>query len=323
LQALLPHASLGVHRFAMPRVLGRGDLITPIGVSRLARKLDIDILHGHGAKGGFYARLARLGGSKAIAVYTPHGGVLHFSRSSPSGRVFHSLERLLMHRTTAIIFESRYAAQTYAQLIGVPTCPTRVIYNGLAAGEFVPVAPLENAADFVFVGELRDLKGIHVLIDALAGVRGADGSQASLVMAGDGGAREALVRQIERLGLTLAVTLLGAQPARPSFARGRIAVVPSLAESLPYIVLEAAAAQLPVIATGVGGIPEIFGPTAEHLVPAGDVAALRVAMQRTLDDPSAATAQMKQRIGFISDHFSLEHMVANIAEVYKSGLHKA
>lgn len=320
LQALLPHASLGIHRFAMPRVLGRGDLGTPLGVHRLARELDIDVLHGHGAKGGFYARLARLGGSKAIAVYTPHGGVLHFNKASPSGLVFHLLERLLMWQTSAIIFESQFAEQTYAQLIGTPHCPTRVIYNGLEAGEFVPVAPQPDAADFVFVGELRDLKGIHVLIEALAEVKRADGSQASLVMAGDGGAHAALVSQIGALGLSEAVTLLGAQPARPSFAKGRIAVVPSLAESLPYIVLEAAAAQLPVIATRVGGIPEIFGPTAEHLVPAGDVAALRAAMQRAIDDPVAATAQMQQRLGYIADHFSLEHMVANIAEVYKSGL---
>ena len=323
LRALLPHASLGIHRFAMPRVLGRGDLAAPIGVHRLARALDIDILHGHGAKGGFYARLAKLGGGKAIAVYTPHGGVLHFSKSSASGRVFHLLERLLMRQTTAIIFESHYAEQTYGRLIGVPTCPTRVIYNGLQQGEFVPMPPAPDAVDFVFVGELRDLKGIHVLIDALAGVKRADGSQANLVMAGDGGARDALVSQIETLGLTRAVSLIGAQPARQSFARGRIAVVPSLAESLPYIVLEAAAAQLPVIATNVGGIPEIFGPTAEHLVPAGDAVALRAAMQRSLDDPAAAQAQMQHRLKFVADHFSLERMVANIAEVYETGLRKA
>ena len=62
-------------------------------------------------------------------------------------------------------------------------------------------------------------------------------------------------------------------------------MVPSLAESLPYVVLEAAAAQLPVIATRVGGIAEIFGPTAASLVPANDAAALAAAMQAALDDP--------------------------------------
>lgn len=316
LQALLPHASLGIHRFAMPRVLGRGDLVTPLGVRRLARSLQIDILHGHGAKGGFYARLARLGGGKNVALYTPHGGVLHFSRSSASGRVFHGLERWLMAQTAAIIFESQYAKATYSNLIGTPTCPTEVIYNGLQPEEFEPVVPLPHAADFVFVGELRDLKGIHILVEALKGVTRPDGQLATLVMAGDGGAKTALVEQIAALGLSERVTLLGAQPARTAFAQGRIAVVPSLAESLPYIVLEAAAAELPVIATRVGGIPEIFGPTAHSLVPANDAASLRLAMQAALDHPERADGEMRQRLAYVGEHFSLGTMAGAIEALY-------
>lgn len=323
LAELLPHASLGIHRFAMPRVLGGGDLVTPFGVRKLAKSLDIDVLHGHGAKGGFYARLARIGGGKAVALYTPHGGVLHFSKSSVSGRAFHSLERWLMAQTSAIIFESSYAQTTYSALIGAPTCPTQVIHNGLTPDEFIPVPPAPDAADFVFVGELRDLKGIHVLIDALAGVKRPDGKPATLVMAGDGGARAALEAQIGQLGLTDRVALLGAQPARPTFAKGRIAVVPSLAESLPYIVLEAAAAQLPVISTRVGGIPEIFGPTAGSLIPANDAAALRAAMQSALDHPDEAQTEMRVRLAYISEHFSLAAMAGSIEALYFSLLKTA
>jgi len=316
LTELQPHAELGIHRFEMPRVLGAGDLVTPLAVRRLARSLNIDVLHGHGAKGGFYARLSRLGGGKAVAVYTPHGGVLHFDRSSTSGRVFHLLERWLMAQTSAVVFESAYAQATYAALIGAPSCSIQVIHNGLAPEEFMPVAPDSDAADFVFVGELRDLKGIHVLVEALAGVTNSDGSPATLVMAGDGGSRDALLAQISSLGLNERVQLIGAQPARPSFARGRIAVVPSLAESLPYIVLEAAAAQLPVIATRVGGIPEIYGPTASQLVPANDAPALRLAMQAALDVPEAAHAEAKIRGDYIAEHFSLARMAGDIEELY-------
>lgn len=323
LQALQPFASLGIHRFAMPRVLGSGDIRTPFAVRRLARSLDIDVLHGHGAKGGFYARLARAGGSKAVALYTPHGGVLHFSRHSASGRVFHQLERLLMRQTSAIIFESAYAQSTYAALIGAPTCPAAVIHNGLATDEFVPVQPDEEAADFVFVGELRALKGIHVLVEALSGVVRQDGQKATLIMAGDGGDRPALEAQIERLGLAECVTLLGAQPARPTFRRGRVAVVPSLAESLPYVVLEAAASQLPVIATQVGGIPEIFGSTAQSLVPPNDVAALRAAMQMALNDPAAAQMEMQTRLRFVADRFSLATMVDQIEALYGASIERA
>ena len=323
LQALIPYASLGIHRFAMPRVLGQGDLVTPLAVRRLARSLRIDVLHGHGAKGGFYARLARLGGGKNVVLYTPHGGVLHFSRSSASGRVFHRLEQLLVAQTAAIIFESQYAKQTYADLIGRPTCPTEVIYNGLQPEEFEPVASLPDGADFVFVGELRDLKGIHVLVEALQGVTRPNGQPATLVMAGDGGAKGALVEQITRLGLRDRVTLIGAQPARAAFARGRIAVVPSLAESLPYIVLEAAAAALPVIATRVGGIPEIFGPTAGSLVPASDAGALRLAMQGALEHPQAVQVETQQRLAFVEEHFTLDTMAAAIEALYQRAISAA
>ena len=320
LTELTPHLALGVHRFAMPRVLGSGDLKTPFAVRRLVRSLGIDVMHGHGAKGGFYARLARLGGGKAIAIYTPHGGVLHFSKASTSGRVFHALERALMAQTGAIIFESAYAQATYSALIGQPTCPAQVIHNGLTPDEFIPIEPLPDAADFVFVGELRDLKGIFVLAEALVGVTRRDGTPATLVMAGDGPNRAEFEEQIARLGLSGRVTLLGAQPARPTFAKGRIAVVPSLAESLPYVVLEAAAAQLPVIASNVGGIPEIFGPTAASLVPASDAAALRGAMQAALDNPDAATTEMALRLEHIGAKFAVGPMTDSIEALYHSVL---
>lgn len=322
LTALLPHASLGIHRFAMPRVLGRGDMVTPLGVRKLAKSLNVDVLHGHGAKGGFYARLARVGGGKAAAVYTPHGGVLHFSRASRSGRIFHRLERLLMRQTGAIVFESAYAQKTYSALIGEPTCPTRIIHNGLTPDEFVPVPPDADASDFVFVGELRDLKGIYVLAEALVGVKRPDGQPATLTLAGDGPHRAALVEQIGRLGLTDRITLPGAQPARAMFARGRCIVVPSLAESLPYIVLEAAAAQLPVIATNVGGIPEIFSGTSESLIPPGDAPALQQAMQRVLDNPASAHAEMAVRLARIESSFSLASMAGQIEALYQSLLLK-
>ena len=186
LAGLAPHARLGIHRLAMPRLLGTGDLTTPLAVRRLARTLAIDIMHGHGAKGGFHARLARLAGAQVPAIYTPHGGVLHFSRSSLSGRLFHRLERWLLGQTSAIVFESAYARASYAALIGTPDCPEKIVHNGLAPDEFIAVPPASDAADFVFLGELRALKGIFVLVEALEGLRRPDGLPARLVMAGDG-----------------------------------------------------------------------------------------------------------------------------------------
>lgn len=318
LQALEADAALGIHRFPMPRLFGTADLKTPFAVSALAQKLKVDILHGHGAKGGFYARLAAYGRGKANVFYTPHGGVLHFPADKASGRLFHRIERLLMARTSAIIFESAYAQKTYSALIGAPTCRSAVIHNGLRPEEFVPVEPVEGAADFVFVGELRDLKGIFPLVEALARVRRPDGTPADLVMAGDGADRAALEARIAELGLGDRVRLVGSRPARAVFAMGRNAVVPSLAESLPYVVMEAAAARLPVISTQVGGIGEIFGPTADGLIPPGDAEALARAMTNVLADPAGAQQEMRVRLAHIEAKFSVARMAETIEALYRA-----
>jgi glycosyltransferase involved in cell wall biosynthesis len=142
-------------------------------------------------------------------------------------------------------------------------------------------------------------------------------------MAGDGPSRGQFEARIVQLGLAGRVTLLGAQPARATFAKGHVTVVPSLAESLPYVVLEAAAARLPVIATSVGGIPEIFGPTSTRLVPAGDSQALGAAMQQALDAPQVAQAEMLERLAHIESHFSLGTMAGSIEALYRSLLARA
>lgn len=314
LKALGQHTQLGIHRFVMPRLFGKGDLTTPFAITKLAQRLNIDILHGHGAKGGFYARLALYGRTRARTFYTPHGGVLHYPASSGTGRLFHRIERLLMAKTSAIIFESAYAEKTYSSLIGTPTCRMEIVHNGLRPEEFEPVQSLPDAADFVFVGELRALKGIFVLVEAMALL-----PEARLVMAGDGADRTALEGRIDQLILSDRIKLVGSRPARDVFAMGRCVVVPSLAESLPYIVLEAAAAQLPLIATRVGGISEIFGPTSADLIPPDNAGALAEAMGNVLKEPGKAKTGMEARLTHIKSGFSVGHMTDAIESLYRTG----
>jgi len=320
LDALRPVAKLGIHSVPMPRVIGPGDLTTPFRIRRLAGELQVQVLHGHGAKGGLNARLAAAGVRERVALYTTHGGVLHFPPNSPSGLLFQNFERLLLPLTDAVIFESAFARQKFHELIGLPRCPDPVIHNGLKPAEFEPIAPAPDAADFVFIGEFRALKGTQVLVEALAGVRAPDGRPATLVMAGGGPDIEAFKQRVAALGLGERVTLLGVQPARPTLHRGRCAVVPSLKESLPYVVLEAAAAARPVIATNVGGIPEIFGPTAPNLVAPEDAAALGAAMQAFMDDPARADDEMRMRLRHVQEHFSMDRMVTAIETLYRQVL---
>ncbi len=310
-------ASLGVHRVPIPRLLGASDLITPLRIRRLSKALNVDVLHGHGAKGGFNARLAKLLNRKCVSLYTPHGGALHFDQRKPAGAAFMAIERLLIGQTGALIFESAHAQKVFAEKVKEPRCPHHVIHNGLAASEFEDVSPDQDAADFVYVGELRWLKGIDLLIEALAPLRRPDGTPATLVMAGDGPDAPALREKIQNLGLEQRVTLAGVQPARAMFARGRCVVVPSRAESLPYVVLEAAAAGRPVIATAVGGIGEIFGPTSSELVTPDNARALGVAMAAHLADNTALAASTASRRRHIQAQFSISHMTDQIEAVYR------
>src|SRR4051812_18613130 len=79
---LAPHLTLGLSRVPMSRRIGASDISAQRHVAQRARDTASQVLHGHGAKGGAYARLV---GPRAIRVYTPHGGSLHYDRGSPVG----------------------------------------------------------------------------------------------------------------------------------------------------------------------------------------------------------------------------------------------
>src|SRR2546425_258510 len=84
--------AFGVSRVRMSRQIGPRDVSACAHVTRRAREIAADVVHGHGAKGGAYARLVR---TRAIRVYTPHGGSLHYRWATPSGALYLGLERVL------------------------------------------------------------------------------------------------------------------------------------------------------------------------------------------------------------------------------------
>ena len=313
LAELSPLLALGVTRVAMSRHLGLRDVTAVRRVTHVIAASGADVIHGHGAKGGAYARLV---GARALRAYTPHGGSLHFDPRSPIGFVYLTLERALLPRTDLILFESAYARDVYHARIGTPAAPERVIRNGVATAEFAPVTPAADVSDVVFVGELRRLKGVDVLIEAL-GLLGVSGRPVSATIVGSG-PEAAEFQALARARGLAKVTFPGAMPARDAFARGRVLIVPSRAESLPYIVLEAAAAGLPVLATNVGGIPEIFGPHSNRLVPPGDAAKLAEAIRAALADPAATRAGAQTLRERVRVSFSAEAMVDGVLAAYRT-----
>jgi len=288
LEELSPCLALGFERTAIPRELNPRDVYALHRVSRRIAALKPDVLHGHGAKGAALARLVPNYGH-AIRAYTPHGGSLVYCPGTISGGFYRSVERIMNWRTDLFLFESSYAASLFRTQMGRPPAMVRVVHNGVGDAEFAPVALRADAADIVCVGELRPVKAIDVLIEALALLK-RSGRRVSAAIAGEGPESAPLKAQAQRLEVADQVRFIGYCPAREAFALGRMLVIPSRAESLPYVVLEAAAAGVPIIATAVGGVPEIFGPQADALIPPEDVAALAPSERLLRRVKRAATA---------------------------------
>ncbi|QWG25711.1 glycosyltransferase family 4 protein [Bradyrhizobium sediminis] len=315
LKEIAPRLKLGVHRLAIHREPFPTDVLVWAQIMRLIKRLKPDVLHGHGAKAGAFIRL-RARSKDTIRVYTPHGGSLHYPLNTLKGALYSRLERALMNSTDLFLFESAFARDTYQRTIGVPSGLVRCVFNGVTADEFDPVVTADDATDVAYVGEFRHIKGADLLIDAVARLR-ADGKPVTLTLAGDGEELENLKAQIQRLGLGEAIRFIGHVKARYGFSKGRLLVVPSRGDSMPYVVIEAAAAGIPMVAANVGGIPEIFGEHTDALFAPNIVGAMADAIEIALEDPEAALARARSLRERIFLHFSQKAMVEGVLAGYR------
>jgi len=323
LAELEPALALGVIRLPIRRLPHFSDLAALVAVNRRIAELRPDIVHGHGSKGGVYARLAGLlsPGSNAARCYTPHGGSINYRPGAPSHRLFMAMERILSFRTDVLLFESAYIAGRYRSFVGEPRGLALVVRNGVGAREFEPAPPNADAADFLYVGEFRSAKGIDTLIDALGLLAKRSNRRPHVVMVGDGPDKADLIDRAEKLGVAAQLRFENPMPARQAFALGRIMVVPSRAESLPYIVLEAAGARLPLVATNVGGMGEIFGPFSDRLIACDDPQIMSEALARALDEGAwEQGAKADALADYVARQFSLEKMVDGIIGGYRDAI---
>ncbi|MDP3077449.1 glycosyltransferase family 4 protein [Bradyrhizobium sp.] len=312
---IAPRLKLGVHRLAIRREPFPTDVLVWARFMRLIKRLKPDVLHGHGAKAGAFIRL-KARSRETIRVYTPHGGSLHYPLNTVKGAMYSRLERALMNSTDLFLFESAFARDTYQRTIGIPSGLVRCVFNGVTANEFDPIVPADDATDVVYVGEFRHIKGADLLIDAVARLR-ADGKPVTLTLAGDGEELDHLKAQIARLGLGEAVRFIGHVKARYGFSKGRLLVVPSRGDSMPYVVIEAAAAGMPMMAANVGGIPEIFAEHTDALFAPNIVGAMADAIEIALEDREAAATRARSLRERIFLHFSQKAMVEGVLAGYR------
>ena len=317
--AIQPKLALGLTRVPMQRHIGPGDIVAAFRTYKAISKLNPDVLHGHGAKGGVYSRvfgsLLRAFRSRVARLYSPHGGSLHYDNNVLSGKIFFLAERILERITDCILFVADYERRTFIEKIGTPRKAV-IVYNGLRPAEFEPVISVPDAADFLYVGMMRDLKGADLFIDALASASNTTKKDLTAVMVGAGDDLAKYKEQVKRLGLDARFSFHDPMPARQAFAMARAIVVPSRAEAMPYIVLEAVAAGLSIIATRVGGIPEILGTQSIALC---EVSAEGIAekMVMQIREPEALAAAMPS-LDFLRQKFGVDVMAEQIEQQYRA-----
>lgn len=318
-----PNLALGLVRMPIRRAVGPADLKALWNSYKTIKSLRPDVLHGHGAKGGALARaigsVLRVGRYRVARFYSPHGGSLHFEPASLSGRSVFAIESILEHFTDQLLFVCAYEQEVYVQKVGKPRCASAVVYNGISHQDLQPVPTSPDGVDFLYVGMLRDLKGPDVFVDAFARAERIVGRPMSALIIGDGPDRDKYEDMRTRLGLGHRIGMLPAMPVREAFARSDIIVVPSRAEAMPYIVLEALGAGKTVIASRVGGIPEVLGEPSEALVSPGNADELAGAMAKAITTPDWGRNTMPPPQQFRAT-FSASVMADNIMAAYQARL---
>lgn len=291
-----------------------------LGSVRALRTLLADspraILHVHDYKSAVYAWLARRRARPRI-VATTHGQFADSARL----RLYQGLETLLLPRFEAVCLVS---ARMQADLRLRGAAPrVHLIENGIDTTRFrADVAPLTRAGlaipnDAIVFGtsmRLAEQKNPLGLVDAFARVLAVE-PRALLAIAGDGPLRAALEQRVSALGIGARVRLLGARDDVERFyPLLDVFVLASHYEGLPLALLEAMAAERPIVATAVGQVPTVLAGVPAECVPADDGAALAAAMRRTLGR-LGPQPQLRQRV---LERYSLARMANDYALVYDS-----
>lgn len=282
-----------------------------------------DILHGHSSKGGALLRLAGIGlpGAK---IYTPHALITQDpSLSRPKRIFFEWAEKILAKLTDWFIAETDEEAEEVRRL-GINSKKIVIIPNGIEAPNLpdrvTTRARLNLAEDEIvigFVGRFFTQKGPEIIIQAMASlVQRFKGDEITLVMVGDGELREKLHEMARRLEIAPRVRWMGEVPWELQMPAFDILAVPSLYEGMPYVLIEALFAGLPIVAAKVGGAKLLVDPEVNgYLVPRGDPQSLARALGELIIDPAKRSKFGKASLKK-SQFFTLDNMTSKIQSFY-------
>jgi len=315
------------------------DLVATLRLARLIRRERPDILHTHTAKAGTVGRVAALlAGRRAppIVVHTFHGHVLRGYFGPLRSRLFRLLERWLAARTTALIAVSPQVRDDLVALGVAPPERFVVIRLGIELDERVAAEQdgraesrryLGIASDRFAVGWIGRMTAVKRTDDVLVAFRRLrdDGVDAVLCMVGDGPDRPELERRAHELGVIRDTLFLGYQEdVAPFYAAFDALVLPSSNEGTPVSAIEALAAGRPVVATRVGGVPDVVQEGQDgFLVDPGATDDLADRLARLARDPA-----LRERMGGagrerVLPRYAVARLIDDVDRLYRSLLASA
>lgn len=293
-----------------------------------------DIVHCHTSKGGFIGRLAaRLANVKCI-IYSPHGDIFEGYFGKIKTRFFIWLERFSARFTDKIITLTKSGIEPYLKAGIGQKSQFDYIYNGVDIESLRKrkvdriqkrrEIGVENECSLIVTaGRLVPVKGQTYLISAIAQVI-TEIPNIRLVFLGDGELRGELSGQVKTLGLEKQVLFLGMRSDVPEIIScGDLFVLPSVNEGFGVVLLEAMAMRCPIVATNVGGVPEVVldGETG-ILVPPGDPVQLARGIIQLLKDTSLAFKMAECGYQRLEDCFDVRETVSKTEHLYKELLER-
>ncbi len=294
----------------------------------LCMRQRFDIVHTHTAKAGALGRLAaRLSGTPVI-VHTPHGHNFYGYFGPQASAVVIYIERMLTRLTDRIIALTELEKKDNIAFNVAADSKIDVIRQGLELGAYAPdagrAADLKKALGIAagenvvgMVGRLEPVKGSRYFIEAAAIVVKAV-PQTKFIVVGEGGLRAELEKRTRELGIDSHVVFTGWREDVPALLSVMdLLVMPSRNEAVGMALIEAQARGIPVVATNVGGIPEVVenGRTG-LLVGPDDAAALAGAITQLISDPARRLAMGAEARAWVAGKFDADTMAARISDLY-------
>lgn len=311
-------------RLALPitTAVGPRDFSTVLAIRRYMRAHGpFDIVHGHSSKGGALARLAAVG-TGAAAFYTLHGLIMMDPGLGFLKKSFYTTIELALSLVTDGIIAVSPEEQRAAVKLGLGESRVHLVPNGISDLKLAPRTEARKTMGMVgdepvigFVGRLVEQKAPHILLEAFAKVVAACPA-AKLAVVGDGPLAPGLRELAGRLGIAGSVIWLGERDSREVFAGFDLFALSSRKEGLPYVVLEAMFAGLPVVATAASGVEILVDPEKTgYVVPTDDANAFADALLSLVSDrtrlQSFADAALQR-----SRRFTAQEMVERTMALY-------